>query len=257
MKKHHIVFSLGLLGVIIIISATAFKKTGHASLNTLEPSIPIIDEIDETVTEINEVKESDETINPASVISVDAGASLEERTDSDHDGLSDAIEMKLGTDPYSNDSDQDGYQDGEEIDNGYSPLVAKADRSVATRAVHVDRERQLLYYIFNGVAVRTFPISTGLLQTPTPLGTFKIMNKVPIADYRGPGYYLPGVKWNLEFKKNYFIHGTYWHDKFGIQPMSHGCVNMSTLDAEKIYKFLQVGDQVTIYGKTPTGKVEK
>jgi lipoprotein-anchoring transpeptidase ErfK/SrfK len=63
------------------------------------------------------------------------------------------------------------------------------------------------------------------------------------------------VPWNLEFKPGYYIHGTYWHNKFGIEPMSHGCVNVSIDNAKKIYDFLQIGDQITIYGKTPPGQV--
>ncbi|MEI6378599.1 MAG: hypothetical protein WCO55_02985 [Candidatus Falkowbacteria bacterium] len=45
-------------------------------------------------------------------------------TDSDHDGLADAIENELGTSPNLIDSDHDGYSDGEEIRNGYNPLGA-------------------------------------------------------------------------------------------------------------------------------------
>ena len=33
--------------------------------------------------------------------------------------------------------------------------------------------------------------------------------------------------------------------------MSHGCVNMAYKDVEKIYNFLDVGDKVKVYGKTP------
>jgi thiol-disulfide isomerase/thioredoxin len=42
-------------------------------------------------------------------------------TDSDGDGLSDAEELALGTDPYDADSDGDGQTDGEEVANGTSP----------------------------------------------------------------------------------------------------------------------------------------
>lgn len=42
--------------------------------------------------------------------------------DSDGDGLSDATEAFLGTDPLNQDTDGDGYTDKEEILNGYNPL---------------------------------------------------------------------------------------------------------------------------------------
>ena len=42
--------------------------------------------------------------------------------DSDKDGLSDKLELLLGTDPNNADSDNDGYSDGFEVVNGYNPL---------------------------------------------------------------------------------------------------------------------------------------
>lgn len=42
--------------------------------------------------------------------------------DSDGDGLPDAMEKRIGTDPAKSDSDNDGYSDGEELANGYNPL---------------------------------------------------------------------------------------------------------------------------------------
>lgn len=41
--------------------------------------------------------------------------------DFDKDGLSDAEELKIGTNPYSADTDGDGYSDKEEIGKGYNP----------------------------------------------------------------------------------------------------------------------------------------
>ena len=46
------------------------------------------------------------------------------QTDSDGDGLTDAQEIKLGTDPFNADTDGDGYTDKQEIDSGYDPLVS-------------------------------------------------------------------------------------------------------------------------------------
>lgn len=43
--------------------------------------------------------------------------------DSDSDGISDAQEIQLGTNPFQSDTDGDGYLDKQEIDAGYDPLV--------------------------------------------------------------------------------------------------------------------------------------
>jgi len=43
--------------------------------------------------------------------------------DTDNDGLSDKLELLLGTDKFNPDTDGDGYGDGLEYKNGYSPLI--------------------------------------------------------------------------------------------------------------------------------------
>ncbi|HEM3572105.1 TPA: calcium-binding protein [Streptococcus suis] len=43
--------------------------------------------------------------------------------DSDQDGLTDAQELALGTNPYAIDTDGDGQADLEELQSGHSPLV--------------------------------------------------------------------------------------------------------------------------------------
>lgn len=173
-----------------------------------------------------------------------------EIVDSDGDGLSDELELKLATDSQNSDSDSDGYQDGEEVYNGYNPLVGENDQTVE-RKVEVDLSAQKLKYYFNNILIGVAPVSTGKIGYDTPTGKFKIIRKLPVYRYIGPGYNLPNTKWNLEFKRSFYLHGAYWHNQFGIRPMSHGCVNIAYKDAEKIYKFLRVGDDVKVSGKTP------
>ncbi len=49
---------------------------------------------------------------------------IDKFSDSDKDGLPDAVEKILGSDLYKRDSDGDGYNDFDEIKNGYSPFIA-------------------------------------------------------------------------------------------------------------------------------------
>lgn len=170
--------------------------------------------------------------------------------DSDNDNLNDALELALKTNLNNPDTDADGHKDGDEAMTGFNPLKGGGDRSL-TRYVDVDLSKQQLSYYLNGVKVGNIPVSTGKLSTPTPTGEFQIMRKVPVVHYIGPGYNLPNTKWNLEFKRSYYLHGAYWHNQFGKRPMSHGCVNIAYKDVEKLYKFLDVGDKVKISGKTP------
>lgn len=88
--------------------------------------------------------------------------------------------------------------------------------------------------------VYEFPISSGKPWTPTVTGEFRIWSKFRYTKMSGGSralgtyYYLPNVPFTMYFHRDYGIHGTYWHDNFG-HPMSHGCVNMRTPDAEKIF----------------------
>ncbi len=175
--------------------------------------------------------------------------------DTDSDGLNDYLEIALRSDLTNSDTDYDGYLDGEEVQNGYNPFAGPNSRDVS-RYAEVNRTTQTLDYYLNGVKIGTIPVSTGLTGMETPKGEFNILRKVPIVHYRGPGYDLPNTKWNLEFKRSYYLHGAYWHNQFGIRPMSHGCVNIAYKDVEKLYKFLDVGDKVKVVGETPKGKVK-
>jgi lipoprotein-anchoring transpeptidase ErfK/SrfK len=56
---------------------------------------------------------------------------------------------------------------------------------------------------------------------------------------RGHGLFvLRDVPYIQYFKKQYAIHGAYWHDVFGI-PRSHGCVNLSPADALRVFKWTE------------------
>jgi hypothetical protein len=177
--------------------------------------------------------------------------------DTDNDGLSDEMEIKLKIDLGSFDTDGDKATDGEEVFRGDDPLVPGPSRTTVERKVEVDLSSQKLFYFMNGVKLGEMYVSTGMLKTPTPRGEFEIQRKVPVIHYIGEDYNLPNTKWNLQFKKSYYLHGAYWHNQFGIRPMSHGCVNIAYKDVEKLYAFMDVGDKVYIYGKTPLKRLKK
>jgi len=170
--------------------------------------------------------------------------------DTDKDGLSDMIEEKLETNPIVFDTDGDGHGDGQEVSRGFDPLNAEKVR-LKNKNVKVDLTTQQLSYYVGEIKIGSMPVSTGVLSSPTPTGDFKIIRELKSHLYAGPGYYLPNTKWNMEFKRSFYLHGAYWHNQFGVKPMSHGCVNIGYKDAEKLYWFLDVGDSVKIVGKTP------
>lgn len=123
---------------------------------------------------------------------------------------------------------------------------ASTGASGGTPWFDVDLSDQRMYAYEGDTLVRTFVVSTGTWQTPTVTGRFKVWIKLRSAPMSGPGYYLPDVPYIMYFYGDYGIHGTYWHNNFGV-PMSHGCVNLSIPDAEWAYNFASVGTVVNVH----------
>ncbi|HCK67012.1 MAG TPA: hypothetical protein DHW49_12175 [Anaerolineae bacterium] len=124
--------------------------------------------------------------------------------------------------------------------------VPPASPGNGVRWFDVDLSDQRMYAYEGDTLVRTFVVSTGTWQTPTIKGKFKVWIKLRSAPMSGPGYYLPDVPYIMYFSGDYGIHGTYWHNNFGV-PMSHGCVNLSIPDAEWAYNFAVVGTVVNVH----------
>jgi LysM repeat protein len=126
-----------------------------------------------------------------------------------------------------------------------APAPAPAASSAVGKEVLVDLSEQRAYAYENGTLLKSFVVSTGLPGTPTVTGTFAIYVKYRSAGMTGPGYNLPNVPYVMYFYRGYGLHGTYWHNNFG-HPMSHGCVNFRTPDAEWIYNWAPVGTTVRV-----------
>lgn len=122
------------------------------------------------------------------------------------------------------------------------------------RWIRVDLSEQLVIVYENGRAIRGFVISSGLPNTPTVLGEYRIRTKVraqTMTGGSGAGYYsLPNVQWVQYFYADYSFHGTYWHSDFG-RPKSHGCINMTNADAKWLFDWAgPVWDEKTTWFKS-------
>jgi lipoprotein-anchoring transpeptidase ErfK/SrfK len=126
------------------------------------------------------------------------------------------------------------------------PPPAEPERIDEARWIDVDLSQQTLAAYENGVPVRTTLVSTGLPQTPTPTGQFRIWIKYRYDDMEGPGYYIEDVPYVMYFYKGYGLHGVTWHGNFG-HPMSHGCVNLPTDEAEWLFDWADVGTLVNVH----------
>ncbi len=128
------------------------------------------------------------------------------------------------------------------------------DNLLSNKKIIVDRSEQMLTAYNGDILFMEASISTGLVLTPTPRGTFKIYKKMPSRYMQGPlpnlndkQYYdLPGVPWNLYFTNGgAVIHGAYWHENFGSQ-YSHGCVNLPPKTARNLYTWTDLGTTVIV-----------
>lgn len=146
------------------------------------------------------------------------------------------------------------------------------------KRIEVDLTNQRVYAFEGEQKVFDFLVSTGKYDR-TPVGTFQIWIKLRYTRMTGGSqalntyYDLPNVPYVMYFyndkypqSRGFGLHGTYWHHNFG-HPMSHGCVNLKTEEAEKLYNWAlpdlkgktsikatedNPGTKVIIYGKAPT-----
>jgi LysM repeat protein len=103
----------------------------------------------------------------------------------------------------------------------------------------------------NGCYVKRYRVGCGKDRS-TPVGTFKVLNKMVNPTYYGPEGVIKaddpvnplGERW-IDIGDSYGIHGTHEPDSIG-QDKSRGCVRMLNEDVAEVYDFLIVGGEVKI-----------
>lgn len=169
--------------------------------------------------------------------------------DADTDGLNDRLELLFGTDPLLSDTDEDGFSDGVEVQSGYDPRSAAPNR--LEKRLRVDLSEQRLYQEVGGVSIATHVISSGKSSTPTPIGTYSILNKHPRAWSRGAALWMP--YWMAFRRDGYGFHelpewpgGKKEGEAHLGTPVSHGCVRIGEGVAKALYDWTPVGTRVLI-----------
>ncbi len=106
-----------------------------------------------------------------------------------------------------------------------------------------------------GRVLKTYDVAVGAAVSPTPTGTFEIVNRVPNPTYyhRGkvirPGKANPvGTRWMGLSIKGFGIHGTNVPRSIG-HAASHGCVRMRNSDVEELFDLVRTGDIVELRGE--------
>ena len=109
----------------------------------------------------------------------------------------------------------------------------------------MDLENQVMTAYEGTVPVFTTLVSTGVgresSETATPKGVHRVWVKLASTDMTNLEneealryYAMQEVPWVLFFRKGYGLHGAFWHSSFG-RVRSHGCVNLTPLDARRLF----------------------
>lgn len=103
-------------------------------------------------------------------------------------------------------------------------------------------------HFVSGQDEKSYPIAVGKPATPTPPGTYKVINKVV-----NPGGFL-GSRWlGLDIPDGpYGIHGTSYPESIG-QAISNGCIRMYNHNVEELFTLVSVGTTVVIENYAGSG----
>ena len=129
-----------------------------------------------------------------------------------------------------------------------APEFAKA----TMRWVLVSIPDRKLALFANGKVVRIYRVAVGKTSTPSPVGGFKIVNRVTNPTYYHKGQVIAagkgnpvGSRWMGLSAKGYGIHGTNQPSSIGTAA-STGCIRVGKKDLEELFALVDVGDAVQI-----------
>ncbi len=133
--------------------------------------------------------------------------------------------------------------------------LGAAAQEAQERRIVVSLEDRKLALIENGEVLRVYPVAVGKSSTPSPTGTFAIVNRLTTPTYYRKGVVIEpgplnplGTRWIGLSQKGYGIHGTNEPRSIG-KAASHGCIRMSRADLEDLFTRIKVGDAVEIVGE--------
>jgi lipoprotein-anchoring transpeptidase ErfK/SrfK len=119
-------------------------------------------------------------------------------------------------------------------------------------SIIIDKSQNLLFLKVADEIVKTYVVATGK-NNSTPVGSFKIVNKLPNPTWFKTGAVIPsdssenilGSRWMGFDLKGYGIHGTTEPQNLGRQ-VTMGCVRMKNEEVEELYDIVPIGTEVTI-----------
>lgn len=105
----------------------------------------------------------------------------------------------------------------------------------------IDLEEYTLYLFQNNVLIKEFKCAGGKWESPSPIGTWKIIKKAKWGEgFRTEVGYGLNVPWG-----EFGIHGTLNRNSIG-WASSHGCIRMKNEEVAELYKLIPNGTKVII-----------
>jgi L,D-transpeptidase catalytic domain len=126
-----------------------------------------------------------------------------------------------------------------------TPADLPSELRPGERWLDVDVANQVLTAYVGARPVFATLTSTGRgddgTELATPRGSHRLWVKLRTSNMdnlddesAAENYAIQAVPWVMYFERGYGLHGTFWHRAFGTKH-SHGCVNLTPLDAERLF----------------------
>jgi lipoprotein-anchoring transpeptidase ErfK/SrfK len=130
--------------------------------------------------------------------------------------------------------------------------LAQDKPAQSTRRIVVSIPDRKLAVLESGKVIRIFPTAVGAPKSPSPSGTFKIVQRLADPTWYPKGKIVPpgktcpiGTRWLGLSVKGYGIHGTNNPASIG-HNASHGCIRLRNRDVEELFGMVSVGDEVEL-----------
>ena len=128
--------------------------------------------------------------------------------------------------------------------------------STSVRRIIVSLADRRLALIANDRVIRIYQTAVGAPKSPSPVGTYQIINRIPNPSYSKPGKVVPpgpanplGTRWLGLNLHGYGIHGTNQPQSIG-SAASHGCIRLRNKDIEDLFSLVRPGDTVEILSES-------
>ena len=131
--------------------------------------------------------------------------------------------------------------------------LAQENRGQSTRRIVISIPDRSLAVIEAGRIRKVYPTAVGATSTPTPSGSYRIIQRGSNPTWYTKGRVVPpgnsnplGTRWIGLSVKGYGIHGTNNPSSIG-HNASHGCIRMRNHDVEELFELVAIGDAVELY----------